>query len=127
MQPQHFHAVLQRGRNRVHYVGSRDEEYLREVVLDIEIMVHEHVILFGVEHFEQRCRRIATEIHGHLVHFIQHEDRVLGAGFLHHLNDLARKRADVGSAMAPNFSFITNAAKRHADELATSGFGDGHS
>src|SRR6185437_11716934 len=29
--------------------------------------------------------------------------------------------------MTTNFSFVTHAAQRHADELSSSGFGDGHS
>src|ERR1019366_6362260 len=126
MQPQHFHAVLQCRRNGVQHVGSGDEENLRQVVLHIEVMIDEHEILFRIENFEQRRRRIAAEIHRHLVHFIQHEYRILGAGLFHHLDDLARQRADVGAAVTAHFSLIPHSTQRQADELAAGGFGDAH-
>ncbi|HEY6386936.1 MAG TPA: hypothetical protein VIX91_14765, partial [Candidatus Acidoferrum sp.] len=46
-----------------------------------------------IEHFEQRGGRIAAEVHRHFVDFVEHEDRILGAGLLHHLDDLAGKSA----------------------------------
>ena len=49
-----FHAVLQGRRNGVQHVGRGDEEDLREIVFHVEVVIDEHVILFGVEHFEQR-------------------------------------------------------------------------
>ena len=110
----------------MHHVGGGYEEDLREVVFDVEVVIDEHEILFGIEHFEQRRGRIAAEIHRHLVDFIEHEDRVLGAGLLHHLDDLAGQRADVGAAVAANFGFVAHAAERHADELAAGGLGDRH-
>jgi len=89
-------------------------------------MVRKRVVEFRVEHFHQRRRRIAAEISGHLVHFVQHEDRVHRAGLLHHLDDLAGQGADIGAAMAANLGFIAHAAERHADELAASRMADGH-
>ncbi len=79
--PNHFHAVLQGGRNGVQHVRGGDEKYLAQVVLDVQIMIHEHVVLFRIEHFEQRRRRIAAEVHRHLVDFIQHEHRILVPAF----------------------------------------------
>ena len=78
----------------------------------------------GIEHFHQRRGRIAAEIHGHLVHFIEHEHRIHGAGLSHHLDDLAGQRADVGAAMAADFGFVAHAAQRHAHELASRGAAD---
>ena len=126
VQPKHFHAVLQSGRNSVHHVSGSHKEYLREVVLHVEIVINKHEILFGIKHFEKCRRRIAAEIHGHLVHFIEHEDGILGARLLHHLDNLPRQRTDVGATMAANFSFVSNASERHANELAPGSFGDGH-
>src|SRR5882762_1089214 len=53
MQSKYFHAVLQGRRNGVHHVGSRHEEYLRQVVFDVEVVIHEHEVLLGIEHFQQ--------------------------------------------------------------------------
>ena len=123
---QHFHAILQRLRNRMQHVGRADEHYLRKIVFHIQIMVGEGMIQLGIEHFHQCCGRIASEIHGHLVHFIQHEHRIDGAGLAHHLDDLAGQGADVGAAVAANFSFVAHAAERNADEFAARSASDGH-
>ena len=48
-----LHAVHQRRRD-VQRVRGRDEHHVREVVVDLEIVVGERVVLLGVEHFEQR-------------------------------------------------------------------------
>ena len=115
---QDLHAVAQRLRNRVQHVGRADEHDVRQVVLDVEIVVEERVVLFRVQHLEQRRRRVAAEVHRHLVDFVEQEDRVHRAGLLHHLDDLAGERADVGAAMAANLGFVADAAERQAHELA---------
>ena len=115
---QHFHAVAQRLRNRVQHVGRADEHHVRQVVLDVEVVIEERVVLLRIEHFEQRRRRVAAEVHRHLVDFVEQEHRVLRAGLLHHLDDLAGERADVGAAMAADLGLVAHAAERQADELA---------
>ena len=109
------------------HVGRGNEENLGKVVLHVQVVVHEHVVLFRVEHFKQRGRRIAPEVHAHLVDFVEQEDRVHGAGLLHHLDNLAGKGTDVGPAMAANFGFVPHTTKGHADELTPCGLGYGHS
>ena len=93
------------------HVGRGNEENLGKVVLDVQVVVHEHVVLFRIKHFEQRGRRIAPEVHAHLVDFVEQEDRVHGAGLLHHLDDLAWKGADVGAPVAPDFRLVADAAE----------------
>ena len=53
---------------------------LDEVELDVEVVVEERVVLLGVEHLEQRRRRIAAEVDRHLVDLVEQEDRVARAG-----------------------------------------------
>ena len=50
---------------------------------------------------------------------------IVGAGLLHALNDAARKRADIGPAMAADFGLVPHAAQADADELAAQRAGDG--
>ena len=123
---QNFHAVLQRLRNGVQHVGGANEHYFRKIVFHVEIVIGEGVIQFGIENFHERCGRIAAEVSGHFVHFVKNEDWVNGAGLLHHLDDLARQRANVGAAMAANFSLVANAAQRNANKFAPGGVADGH-
>ena len=99
-------------------VGSRNEKNLREIIVQIEIVVAEGEILLGVEHFEQGRRGVATEIHAHLVDFIETEHRVVALDLFEALDDLSRQRADVGAPVAPDFGLIAHAPEREPDEVA---------
>ena len=110
-QSQHFQPILQGRRNRVQHVRGGDKENLRKIVLDVEIMILEHVVLFRIENFQQGRARVAAKIRAEFVDFIKQQHRIDGAGFLHHLNDLTRQRADVGAAMAADLGFVTHAAQ----------------
>ena len=112
--------------NGVQHVRRGDEQHLRQVVLHVEIVVLEGGVLLRVQHLQQRRRRIAAEVRGHLVDLIQHEDRVLRSGLLHRLDNLSRQRADVGAAMAANLGLVAHAAQRHAHELAARRLGNRH-
>ena len=87
-------------------------------------MVAERVVLFRVEHLEQRRRGVAAKIGAQLVDLVENEDRILGLGAAKALDDLAGERADVGAAMAADFRFVAHAAERHAHELAAERLGD---
>ncbi len=106
------------------HVGRGDEHDLGEVVLDVEIVIGEGVVLFRIEHFQQRRGGIAAEVHRHLVHFVEEEDRVDRAGLLHPLDDLAGEGADVRAAVAADLGLVADAAEGEADELASGGAGD---
>ena len=112
-----LHPVEQRRRD-VERVGGAHEHHVGEVVLDFDVVVDEGVVLLGIEHFEQRARRIAAEIHAHLVDFVEQEQRIAHADLGHVLQDLARHRADVGAAVAADLGLVAHAAQRHAHELA---------
>ncbi len=80
-------------------------------------MVREGVVLFGIEHLQQRRAGIAAEVVANLVHLVHHEHGVDGAGFLHALNNLTRQRASIRTPMTANRRFIVHTAQRHAHEL----------
>ena len=79
----------------------------------------------GIEHLEQRRRRIAAEVVAELVDLVEHEHRVAGLGAAQALDDLAGHRADVGAAVAADLGFVAHAAERHAHELAAHRLRDG--
>ena len=118
-----LHAVHQ-GRRDVQRIGRGHEHDARQVVLDLEIVVHEGRVLLRVEHLEQRRRRIAAEIHAHLVDLVEQEERIGFLGLLHRLDDLAGHRADIGAPVAADLGLVAHAAQRHADELAAGRLGD---
>src|SRR5919206_502201 len=88
-------AVAQRRGDRFELIGCRDEHHLREVVRDLEVVVRERVVLLGVEHLEQRRRRVAPEILTDFIDLVEDVDRVARFGRLHALDDPSRQRADV--------------------------------
>jgi hypothetical protein len=111
-------------RNGVRHVGRGDEHDLRQVVLDVEVVVGKGVVLLGVEDFEQSRRRVAAEVHRHLVDLVEEKDGVDGSGLLHPLDDLAGEGADVGAAVAADLGLVANASQGETYEVPPRGAGD---
>ena len=107
------------------HVPGGDEHHLVQRELGVQIVVEERVVLFGVQHLEQRRGRIAAKVGGHLVQLVQQEDRVARPGLAHHLEDLAGESSDVRAPMAADLRLVTYAAERQPHELSSGGAGDG--
>src|SRR6185369_8874230 len=118
-----LHAVEQR-LGHVERVGGRDEHNVRQVVVELEIMVLKPAVLLGVQNLEQSRRRIAAKILAELVDLIEQEKRIGRARLLDVRNDLARKRADVRPPVAADLGLIPYAAQGLADELTPRGAGN---
>src|SRR5215475_7536174 len=118
-----LHAVHQ-GRRDVERVRRRDEHDVGEIVVDLEVMVVEGVVLLGIEHFEQRRRRVAAEIRAHLVDLVEQEQWVRRLRLAHRLDDLAGHRTDIGAPVTADFGLIAHAPERHAHEVAAGRAGD---
>jgi len=116
----HFHAVEQR-RGNVQAVRRAHEHHLRQIEIDLEIVVVEGAVLFGIEHLEQRGRRIAAKVGRHLVDFIEQEQRIAHAALGEILNDFSGHGADIGAPMPADLRFVPHAAQGHAHELAIGG------
>ena len=54
---EHLHAVQQRRRDGIQHVRRGDEDDVREIEVDLEVVVGEGVVLLRVQHLEQRRRR----------------------------------------------------------------------
>ena len=115
----HLHAIEERAGDRLGHVPGRDEEDLREVELDVEVVVAERVVLRRVEHLEQRRGRVAAPVGADLVDLVEHDHRVHRPGVAQGADEPARERADVRAAMAADLGLVADAAERHADELAS--------
>ena len=116
----HFHTVKKRRRNVVR-VARCNEHHVREIEVDVDVVVLERAVLFGVEHFKKRRRRIAAVVGAELVDFVKQKERIAHPDLRDRLQDLARHRADVGAAMAADLAFVVHAAQGHAHELAARG------
>ena len=49
-------AIAQRPRDRVELVRGRDEQDLRQIERDLEVVVRERAVLLGVEDLEERAQ-----------------------------------------------------------------------
>src|SRR5262245_54518089 len=87
-------------------------------------MIAEGKVLFRIEHFEQRRCWIAAKIRAEFIDFVEHEYGIARSGPANILDDLSRKRADVGSPMSADLGFVAHAAQGNAYELSPDGFGD---
>ena len=109
-----FHSVTEGTGNGFQTVCSTHEQYLRQVIGHFHIVVTEREILFPIQHFQQRRRRVAVIGYPQLVHFIQQHQRIDGAHLFHGVHDTPGHGADVCSAVTADFRFILHAAQRHA-------------
>jgi len=58
-----------------------DEHDLGEIVFDVQVVIREGVIDLGIEDFHEGGGRIAAEVGGHFVHFIEDEDGITVPAF----------------------------------------------
>ncbi len=120
-----FHAVEEGPRNGVQLVRGADEQHVRQVVADVQIVIEELAVLFRVERLEQRRRGIAAEARADLVDFVEHDDGVVRLADAQRLQELAGHGADVRAAVALDLRLVAHAAQGEAVELAVEAARDG--
>ena len=69
----HLHPVEQRAGNRIGQVGRRDEQHVRQIERDIQVVILKRVILRRVQHLEQRRRRITAPIGSQFVDLVEQD------------------------------------------------------
>ncbi len=84
------HSVGQNTRNLVFDVAGTDEEHLREIIGDFQVMIGEDAVLFRVKHFQQRRTGVAAILGGEFVNLVEQEHGVAHAHGLHRLDDTSR-------------------------------------
>ena len=87
-------------------------------------MVTEAVVLLRIKHLQQRRSRITAKIRSHFINLVQQEYRVHAAAGLHTVNNTARHRTDIGTAMTADFRFITHTAQRNAGKFTLNRLGN---
>ena len=121
----HLHTVAQRCRDILDVVGRSDEQYLREVVFGIEVVIVERGVLLRVEHLEQCARWVAVVRARHLVYLVEDNHRVRRATALYGLDDTARHSTDVCLAVTANLRLVVQTTERYAAELTAQSIGYG--
>ena len=112
-----LHTVEQWRGDRLPHVRRRNEEHFREVEVDLKVVIAERAVLRRIEHLEQRRGRIASPVTANLVNFVEHDHRVLGAGFFERSNDASRQCADVRAPVPADVRLVVDAAERDPGEL----------
>ena len=117
----HLHTVLQGRVDGGDVVGGGYEKHLRQVIVDVEVIVVESGILLRVESLQQGRGRVSVEILSHLVDLVEHYHGVRCAAALDGLYDAARHGADVGAAVSADLALVMQSAQRNAAVLAAEG------
>ncbi len=113
-----LHPVQQRAGDGVGHVGGGQEQHVRQVQVDLEVVVAERVVLRRVEHLEQGRGRVTGEAHGELVHLVEQHHRIHRAGLADGPDDPAGQRTNVGTSVTPDLGLVPDTAQRYPDELA---------
>ncbi len=119
-----LHPVEQRLGDHLRDVGRRDEEHVRQVELDLEVVVAERVVLRRVQHLEQRRCRVAAVVGAELVDLVEQDHRVHRLGLADGTDDPAGQRADIGAPVTADLRLIAYAAEGDPGELAAHRAGD---
>src|SRR5437588_4568350 len=113
-----IHAVSKGYRYLVVHIPGADEEHLREIVRNLQVVIGKGVILLRIQHFQQGGGRITTILRREFVDFVEKENRVFDAHSLHRLDNTPGQRADIGAAMSANLRLVVHTTKRNAGKLA---------
>jgi len=84
-------------------------------------VVTEGVVLRRVEDLEQGRGGVAAEVRAELVHLVEHDDRVHGAGLAQGADQASGLGPDVGPAVATDLGLVADPTEGHAHELAPEG------
>ena len=74
-------------------------------------MISKTAVLFRIQHLQQRSRRIAADIGGHFIDFIQKNNRIIGLKTCHFRNEFTWQRTEIGSAVTAYFSLVPYTAE----------------
>jgi len=119
----HLKTIVERVGDLVGVVRGGDEQHLREVVFDLQVVVAEGMVLLRVQHLHERRRGVATPIAAQLVELVQEEDGVVDAGLGESLDDASGHGADVGAAVAADLGLVAHATEGDACEGAAESLG----
>ena len=77
-----LHTVTQGLRDGRDIVCRSDEEHLRQVIVDVEVIVVEGRILLWIEDLKQGRSRVALVVARELIYLVKDEDRIRSTGLL---------------------------------------------
>ena len=121
-----LHPVEQRAWDGARGVGGGDEEDVGQVERQLDEVVAEGAVLFGVQDLQQGRGRVAAHVGPDLVDLIEEQERVARPGLPHGVHDPPGHGADVGLAVAADVGLVVDAAEGDPRELAVERPRHGH-
>ena len=115
----HFHTIQEWSWNGFGHVRCCNEQNMREVEFDIQVMILERMILRRIEHFEKRRRGITAPIGAELVDLVEHDHGIHCTGVAQCAHEPAGQGSDVRASMTADLGLIANATQRHPDKLSS--------
>jgi hypothetical protein len=112
------------GRGMVPLVGRSDEKNIRQIKPYIEIMIEKIAVLFRIQNFKKRSRRVALVTGSNLIYFVKHYYGVRHFCAFQALNQLSGHCTYISTSMPLNFSFIAHATDRETIKLAAQSIGN---
>ena len=73
-EPDHLHPVPQRFGDSREGIRGRHEKDVREIEVQLQVVIGEGLVLFRVQHFQESRAGIPVEILGEFVHLVEEED-----------------------------------------------------
>ena len=119
-----LHAVIERRGDIGSDIRRGYKQHLAQVIGNLKIIVPERIVLFGIEHFEQRGGRIALVVAAELVDLIEQNERIRAARLLNSGNYSAGHRADICLSVAAYLRLVMDAAERYAGIFSAHSAGD---
>jgi len=87
-------------------------------------VVAEGAVLLRIQNLKHGRSRVAPEIAGHFIYFVQQEKRINRARLAHMIDYFTGQRTDICAPVTADFSLVPNAAQRHPDKAAPKRFGN---
>ena len=112
-----LHAVEQRRRDRLQHIRRGEEQDVRQVEVELQVVVTEGVVLRGVQDLQQRGRRIAAPPSRlQLVDLVDEHDRVHRLGLGQRAHDASGARTDIGTPVTSDLRLVAHTADRNTHE-----------
>ena len=102
----HFHTVQKGPWDWLQGIRRGNEQYLRQIHRDLQIVVAELPVLLTVQHFQKRREGIPLVIVADLVNLVQKHQRVLHLRLPQTVGNPARHRAYIGLPVSPDFRLV---------------------
>ena len=109
-----LHTVEQRLGNRAQIVGCGNKHNIRQIKRNLNVVVTECYILFGVKNFQHGGSRVAPEIVAHFVDFIEQNECVFASRKLHGVHNSSGHCAYICFSMTANVRFVFHSAQRNS-------------